>query len=242
MTPSVEVILSPSLLPYHVTQPPFAAVAVDVLRATTSICAAMHAGASIIVPVEHLDDLPSYREQGYSLAVERDGKKLMGADCGNSPTEYMQMDLTGQRLAYCTTNGTRCILNASACAERTFIGCFANLSALASKLIQEAPHVVILCSGWRQNPSIEDTLMAGVLVQLLSQQGYSILDDSAHMALQLFLHAQPDIYGFCLQHASHVSRLQRLGYDADIQFALKADSCTLVPEYIHPKGIVAWHA
>ena len=85
-------------------------VAVDILRATTAICAAFQAGAEEIVPLDTLEALEGYRGKGYLLAAERGGKKIGDAHYGNSPTEYLRHDLHGQRLAYSTTNGTRCIL------------------------------------------------------------------------------------------------------------------------------------
>ena len=53
-----------------------------------------------MVPLESLDKLESYRKKGYTLAAERGGKKVGDAECGNSPTEYLIMDLCGKRLAY----------------------------------------------------------------------------------------------------------------------------------------------
>ncbi len=48
------------------------------------------------------------------------------------------------------------------------------------------------------------------------------------MALAMWQTAQPDPFGYC-QRASHVHRLERMGADADIQFAFRLDTCPLVP-------------
>ena len=137
-------------------------MAVDVLRATTAICAAFQAGAECIVPLDSLEALEPYRAQGFLRAAERGGRKIGDAEYGNSPTEYMSTDLHGKRIAYSTTNGTVSILRGGD-ADRTLVGCFANIDALSERLLAQPQDLVILCSGWKNDFSIEDTLFAGAL-------------------------------------------------------------------------------
>ena len=108
----------------------------DILRATTAICAAFQAGVDEIVPLDSLEGLDPYKALGYISAAERGGKKLKDAECGNSPTEYLTMDLRGKKMAYSTTNGTVCILRGSD-AERTLVGAFANITALTRQLLDQ---------------------------------------------------------------------------------------------------------
>ena len=228
----IELILSPLLYDGRQTQHPHAVVAVDILRATSAICAAFTAGAQSVVPLDSLEALASFRKMGFTLAAERDGKKVDGATCGNSPTEYLTMDLHGQRLAYSTTNGTRSILCASD-AARVYIGAFANLSALAARIAADTPTLplVILCSGWKGDPCIEDTLFGGALIDALRRHSdVQLLGDAATMAETLWQSTRHDLAAYC-QQASHVHRLQRLGYQRDIDWALRPDTCPLVPIY-----------
>ena len=106
----IEVSLTPALYPHRIIQENHITVAIDVLRATTAVCAAFQAGCREVVPLDSLEALAGYRQLGYSLAAERGGKKLQGSDYGNSPTEYMSKDMSGVRLAYSTTNGTVSIM------------------------------------------------------------------------------------------------------------------------------------
>lgn len=205
-------------------------VAVDVLRATTAICAAFAAGIDEIVPLDTLEALESYRRQGYLRAAERGGKKIDGAECGNSPTEYLTMDLHGKKMAYSTTNGTICILRGSD-AEETLVGCFANISALTSHLLHHQRDLVILCSGWKNDFSIEDTLFAGALINRLIHSGqYITQHDAAMMALDLWQLGKHDPYGYCLTRASHIERLKGFGAQKDVEFAFKMDTCPVVPK------------
>lgn len=225
---TVETILSPALFPSRTSPVGHTSVTVDILRATTSLCAAFQAGAAEVIPLSSLDELSSYRALGYTLAAERGGSKVADAECGNSPTEYLSMNLNGRRLAYSTTNGTVAIL-AAAQAGRTLVGAFANISALADRLVSEANDVVVLCSGWLNSASLEDTLFCGALASRLLVSGrFQPSDDATAIAIRLWLLAHDDPYAFCAD-ATHVQRLQRMGCDRDIRFAFQLDTCPVVP-------------
>jgi 2-phosphosulfolactate phosphatase len=231
----IELALTPVLYEWRSIKEHHTTVAVDVLRATTSICAAFTAGAEEIVPLDTLAGLEPYRRQGYLRAAERGGKKVDGAECGNSPTEYLSMDLRGKRIAYSTTNGTVCILRGSD-ADRTLVGCFANISALTGQLLDAPQDLVILCSGWKNDFSIEDTLFAGALCQRLIDSGkYASSNDAVHMALALWQMCGDDPHGFSIQHASHAKRLNGFGERAvsDMDFSFRQDTCPVVPRLTH---------
>ncbi|MBQ9638690.1 MAG: 2-phosphosulfolactate phosphatase [Bacteroidales bacterium] len=226
-----EVILSPLLYKGRILQEHHTTVAVDVLRATTAICAAFQSGAEEVLPLNSVDDLATYRALGYTVAAEREGKKLPYASLGNSPTEYLKLQLQGQKLAFSTTNGTVAILLGHE-AERLYVGAFANLDSLAQRLTAEGRDVVVLCSGWKGEPCLEDTLFAGALVERLSAVSISssmeMVNDAAAMAVALWRLAKADLYGYCSK-ATHVKRLQRLNYDCDVRLALQLNTCNVVP-------------
>lgn len=226
----IEVSLTPALYPYRTLACHHATVAIDLLRATTAVCAAFQAGCEAIVPLDTLDGMERYRAQGYLLAAERGGKKVGDAEYGNSPTEYLRHNMHGIRLAYSTTNGTISLLR-GADADLTLAGCFANLDALCSRLRTEGMDTVLLCSGWQNDFCIEDTLVAGAIIEHLSDCA-TPLGDAAHMALALWQQAQNDPYGYC-QRASHVHRLEGLGAQEDILFAFQQDTCPVVPVLSH---------
>lgn len=225
----IEISLTPTLYDYRGIREHHTTVAVDILRASTAVCAAFRAGVDEIVPLDSLEALDHYHSQGYLSAAERGGKKVKDAECGNSPTEYLTMDLHGKRMAYSTTNGTISILRGSD-ADRTFVGAFANISALTERLIDEPQDLVILCSGWKNDFSIEDTLFAGALCQRLIDSGlYSTTHDAVHMAIDLWRLCEGKPYDYSMRHASHVQRLIGFGAEKDIEFAFRPDTCPLVP-------------
>lgn len=223
----IEVSLTPALYPFRTIKNGHTTVAIDVLRATTAVCAAFQAGCSSVVPLDSLDALSKYRKLGYSVAAERGGKKLDYAEYGNSPTEYLQQDMTGKKLAYSTTNGTVSILRA-ADAECTLVGSFANLTALTQRLRLDARDVVLLCSGWQNDFCIEDTLLAGAIIEKMSDVAVPF-GDAAHMAVAMWNVACDDVRAYC-ERCSHVHRLEGFGAARDVDFAFRRDTCPVVPQ------------
>ena len=222
----LEVSLSPALYPFRTITSSHITVAIDVLRATSAVCAAFQAGCNTVVPLDTLEGISRYRNHGYLIAAERGGKKVDGAEYGNSPTEYLRHDMHGVKLAYSTTNGTISILR-GADADLTLVGAFANLAALCDRLQCENKDTVLLCSGWQNDFCIEDTLVAGAIVERLQGVG-EVCGDAANMALDLWRMAKGDPYGYC-HRCTHVHRLEGFGAQADIEFAFRQDTCPVVP-------------
>lgn len=222
----IEVSLSPALYPFRTITTNHVTVAIDVLRATSAVCAAFQAGCDTVVPLDTLEGIGRYRTHGYLIAAERGGKKVDGAEYGNSPTEYLKHDMHGVKLAYSTTNGTISILR-GADADLTLVGAFANLTALCDCLKRENRDTVLLCSGWQNDFCIEDTLVAGAIVERLQGVG-EICGDAANMALALWQVAKDDPDGYC-QRCTHVHRLDGFGAHADVEFAFRQDTCPVVP-------------
>lgn len=228
----IEVSLSPALYPFRTIRSGHTTVAIDLLRATSAVCAAFQAGCREVVPLDSLEALEPYRTEGYAIAAERGGKKLPGSDYGNSPTEYLRCDMIGVRLAYSTTNGTVCILR-GADADTTLVGAFANLTALAERLLKDGRDTVLLCSGWQNDFCIEDTLVAGALLERLADVA-TPHGDAAQMAIALWQVAKENPYEYC-RRCTHVHRLEGFGAGEDVVFAFRQDTCPVVPVLINGK-------
>lgn len=225
---TLEVCLSPALFPYLSTQEPFVVVVVDILRATSSLCAAFSTGLKSVIPVAGLQEAKSYKAKGFPVAAERDGHILDFADYGNSPLEYLQADLKGQTLVYCTTNGTGAITLAKDAAALV-IGGFVNLDVLADWLLKQQRNVVILCSGWKNQFALEDTVFAGALSEkLLETPAFVSQSDAVVASLELWHKAKPDLLGFHSK-ASHPQRLVDIGQDASIPYCFTLNVCNTLP-------------
>jgi 2-phosphosulfolactate phosphatase len=208
------------------------AVVVDVLRATTTMIHALGAGCTAVRPcaeVEEARELAGQMRAGrVLLGGERGGAPLPGFDLGNSPREYTSKVCRGTTLVLTTTNGTRALLRAAE-AERVLVAGFVNYSAVCEQMRLDARPIHIICAGTDGEITLEDTLLAGALVEFLSESADVRLNDSGRLAWDCF-----ENHGRVLQGALEVSRggenLKRLGYDDDIRAAAQVDQFALVPE------------
>ncbi len=227
---TVEVCFSPVLYPYRSTRDDFIVVIADILRNSTTICAAIDYGVKEIIPVTKLDDARKYKEKGYVVAAERDGLKPEFADLGNSPVEFRKQELLNKPIVISTSNGTKAIRTATG-ADEILIGSFLNISSLTAYLKRKTQHLVILCSGWMNQFSLEDTLFAGAMVEKLLSSGFSVYGDSSEAALELWKNAQHDLIGY-IDKASHRHRLRKLGQDDILEYTFTQDSSVVVPIFV----------
>ncbi|MCX6252815.1 MAG: 2-phosphosulfolactate phosphatase [Bacteroidetes bacterium] len=227
---TVEVCFSPKLFSDILTKDNFIIVLSDILRATTSVCAAFENGIKSIIPVASLDEARSLKEKGYMVASELDGKKLDFADFGNSAFGFTRDKIEGKTLVYCTTNGTRALEMAKT-ANTIAIGAFINITALKEWLLTKNEDVVILCSGWKNKFCLEDSLFAGALTEMLLQSGsYQSECDSAEASVDLWKAAKNDPISY-IQKAAHRRRLANLGLDDVIPYSFTMDLTRVVPVF-----------
>lgn len=225
---TIEVCLLPALFRFKSTSKDYIVVVIDVLRATTAFCAAFDSGVKSIIPVSGLDELLEYKNKGFITAAERDGKKVDFVDFGNSPSIFLQSDLQGEKLAYSTTNGTQAIELAKGCGNIA-IASFANLKVISDWLVTQDLNIVILCSGWKNTFSLEDTLCAGALTELLELSGhFNKICDSSTASLSLWQLSKNNLIETA-QLASHYKRLATLGLHADLKFCFQINSSQAVP-------------
>src|SRR5262245_5769466 len=195
------------------------AVVIDVLRATTTIVHALANGCDCVRPCASVDEarhLADHMAAGKVLLCgERDGLKVPDFDAGNSPREYTAAKCKNLAIVLSTTNGTRALVHAQQ-AERVMIAGFVNYSAVCEQLRGEKRPVHILCAGEAGGVSLEDTLLAGAIVDYCVALPDVMVDDGARLAWDCFEH-----HGRHLEEALRLSsggtRLLLLGYDDDIR-------------------------
>jgi 2-phosphosulfolactate phosphatase len=222
---TIDVCLSPDLMHLYDVRDK-TVVVIDILRATSCMTTAFAHGINSITPFAKLEDCIAMKAKGYFTAGERDGKKVDGFDLGNSPFEYMDGKLNGQKIAFTTTNGTQAIAKAIE-AREIIIGSFLNLSAITKYLLEGDNNVLLVCAGWKGKVNLEDTLFAGAVVDLLRDHIEPDCD-SPLAAQHLYSIAKNDMVGF-LANASHVKRLAKLDIHKDIKFCMTPDLYAVVP-------------
>jgi 2-phosphosulfolactate phosphatase len=176
------------------------AVVVDVLRATSSILAALAAGAQRVVPTLEVAEARAVRDASppgtVILGGERDGLPIPGFDVGNSPQEFTPERVRGKTVAITTTNGTRALLMALP-AARVYVASLVNVAATARRLAERcAGDVALVTSGTERRVSWEDAFCAGAIVEALGSlgpQGVWHFTDSALIALECWRAARCDV-------------------------------------------------
>ena len=230
----IEVCFSPALFDFY-RNPNTVTVVVDVLRASSAICAAFMNGVSSIVPVGQVEEARKLKNEGFLVAAERDGIVLDFADFGNSPFNFTRERVEGKKIVYSTTNGTQAIKLASS-SKMVSVGSFLNLSAITNWVLNSNLNVIILCAGWKNKFSLEDTLLAGAITdQILEQSDYITDCDSALAAQDLWTIARHDLLGY-VEKVAQKSRLQKNGLDDVIEFCLTPDLTNIVP--VFKNGII----
>ena len=222
---TIDVCVSPELMHLY-TVSDRTVVVVDILRATSCMTTAFAHGIASITPFAKMEDCLAMKAKGYFTAGERDGKKVDGFDFGNSPFEYMDEKLKGQKIAFTTTNGTQAIAK-SAGAREIIIGSFLNLSAITNYLSQTPDNILVVCAGWKGKVNLEDTLFAGAVVELLKDQ-FQPECDAPVAAQHLYNQAKHDLVDY-LKDSSHVRRLAKLNIFKDIEYCLTPDQYSVVP-------------
>ena len=225
---TIEVCFSPALFGYKITEHDFIVVIIDVLRATTSFCAAFDNGAESIIPLAKVEEARNYKQKGYLVAGERDGSKIDFADFGNSPIEFKSPLVRGSTIAYTTTNGTQAIEMAKV-SNAVALAAFSNLSAIAGWIVNQHKNVVILCSGWKNTFCSEDAICAGALILELMKTGcYRMNSDASFAAYDLWNVAKIDLLGY-IQKASHYQRLGKLGLTEQLPYCFELNTSEAIP-------------
>lgn len=205
-------------------------VVFDVLRATTSITAALAAGVS---EIRVFKDPQSAAEAGRSfgkaalLCGEITCLRPPGFELGNSPGDFKR-ELHADRIAFLsTTNGTKAIIAAREAAA-VLIGALVNATAIAQELISIGRNVTLLCAGTQGNYSMEDAIGAGAVIDALFAKGAATpTGDAARMAHRLFQSAQSNLRE-TLSDTTSGENLRAAHLETDIEFCAELDSIPVV--------------
>jgi len=225
---------------------PDCAIALDILRATTTIATALNSGAEAVQAFSDLEKLMQVSEdwpiEKRLRAGERGGAMVAGCDLGNSPLDCTPELVGGRRLFISTTNGTRaleCVQNAPVVLAAAFV----NRQAAVDYLMQEQPETVWLVgSGWEGSFSLEDTACAGAIAHSLFKQLNRPLDELAGNdetlgAIALYSQWKDQLLAM-LHHASHGQRLLRLDCHEDLKYCSQTDILDVLPIQKEPGVLV----
>jgi 2-phosphosulfolactate phosphatase len=211
---------------------------IDILRATTSMCAAMGSGAKAILPVASTEEAlrlaQTLGSDDVLLAGEKRCVRIDGFHLGNSPLEMTEAAVRGRTIILTTTNGTRALLACQGAAS-VHPACAGNLSLAAERAreaLEQEGDVLVVCAGRDGAFSLDDAYTAGRLVAAVL--GLAVkrrgLNDAALASLDLVRR-----YGERWERPLRRSRagrdLLRLGFGEDVAAAARLDAYPVLPTF-----------
>ncbi|MBS4024049.1 MAG: 2-phosphosulfolactate phosphatase [Clostridia bacterium] len=208
-------------------------VAIDVLRATSTIVTALANGAKEVIPVETTEKAflkaSKLSPESFLLGGEKYCQKIEGFHLGNSPKEYSPDMVRGKKIVFTSTNGAQTI-TASLNANKLVIGSLLNGKAVACELKNSNLDLVIACAGTREEFSLEDTFAAGMIIFHLLQFKSCHLNDLGYFSYKFFCDNKQD--GPKLFYQSKAGRtLLELGLESDIRYCAQMNVSSVVPSW-----------
>lgn len=233
----VDVALTPAGLNLPELQGRTAFV-VDILRATTTICAALSHGARAVIPVASTEEaLRLAQTIGSSdvlLAGEQNCLRIPGFQLGNSPLEMTEEAVRGKTLVVTTSNGTKALLACQG-AGAVYPTAAVNLTAAAEKAreVLEADHqILILCAGREGAFSLDDAYCAGRLISALwgDRRPRRALNDAGLACLDL-VRRYGDNWERPLAYSRAGRELIKRGFRDDLREAARLDAYPVLPHF-----------
>lgn len=157
-------------------------IVIDVIRATSTICQALASGYERVFCAAEVEQARALRDalgEG-TLGGERHAVRIPGFDLGNSPREYLEP--AGETLILSTTNGTRAVVAAARRCERVLIASLLNLGSLVDAVRAYGESALVVCAGVEGAPNLDDTYVAGRIVERLGWERTDAADIAARLA------------------------------------------------------------
>jgi 2-phosphosulfolactate phosphatase len=219
---------------------------IDILRATTTMCAALHHGAKALIPVvsteEALRLAQTIGSTDVLLAGEKNCVRIPGFALGNSPLEMTEGAVRGKTIIVTTTNGTKALL-ATQGAHAVYPVAASNLSLAgerAREAIERKRDVLILCAGRESAFGLDDAYCAGRLAvaALGTNRPRKGLNDAAIASLDL-VRRYGDNWTRPLRYSGAGRELVRLGFAGDVADAGRLDAYPVLPHFHERRVTIA---
>ena len=219
----VEVALIQDLVPADLGGE-VSAVVIDVVRATTTVVAALAAGCDGVTPVGDVNEARALASAtGALLAGERGGLPLEGFDLGNSPGDFTRERCASRPLVLTTTNGTQAVRRCLG-GRAVWAASFVNAEATARALVDSgAKDVLLVCAGSGGEMAADDVAAAGCIAGSLALLGAASPGDGARVAAALFDAWKHDLKGL-LRRSLSGRKLAGVGLGADLDQCARVDA------------------
>ncbi len=211
---------------------------IDILRATTTMCAALNNGARAIIPVSSTEEALRLAQTIAStdvlLAGERKCARIPGFHLGNSPLEMTERAVRGKTLVVTTSNGTKALLACQAAAW-VYPAAAANLSVAAERgreALDSNQDILIVCAGRNGGFALDDAYCAGRLAAAIlgGTKPRRELNDAGLASLDL-VRRYGDHWDRPLAYSRSGRELVKLGFRPDVHDAARLDAYPVLAQY-----------
>jgi len=210
---------------------------IDVLRASTSIAAALANGARAVIPLESPDDVvtraKALERSDVRLAGERRMLPIPGFDLGNSPLEFTRAAVEGKTVLMTTTNGTAAITAVQG-ARDVVIASYVNYTAVLTMLrtaLRGGTDIAIVCAGRERQFALEDAGCAGRYVSNVVKRLSGIELNDAAQACAMIDKKYGDQVVKLFEASEHGRSLRDAGFGDDLVACAAVDSYPVIPLY-----------
>ncbi|HEV8236485.1 MAG TPA: 2-phosphosulfolactate phosphatase [Gemmatimonadaceae bacterium] len=225
----------PAFAPFDVTGRLVAVI--DVLRASSTIAAALANGARAVIPLESSDDVvrtaKAFERADVRLAGERKMLPIPGFDLGNSPRDFTREAVEGKTVIMATTNGTPAI-GAAQGARDVVIASYVNYTVVLAMMraaLRGGADITLVCAGRDRQFALEDAGCAGRYVYNVSKRLTGIeLNDAAQACVLIDRKYGDRVLGL-FDASEHGRALRDAGFGDDLTACAAVDSYPVVPLY-----------
>lgn len=220
---------------------------IDLLRATTTMIAALAAGARAILPAasaeEALKLAQNLERDDVLLAGERRLERIPGFALGNSPLEMTRTMVARKTLVMATTNGTPALLAAEP-GRPVIIAAAVNFKAAVAaawRAFEESGELTILCAGRERMFALEDAYAAGRFAQAIvpGRLRRSLELNDAAIAARELVRRYGAKWKVAVAATAAARELKERGFRADVAAASEVDTHDIVPVYVDRHVIVS---
>jgi len=210
---------------------------IDVLRAATSIAAALANGARAVVPLDSSDDVvmraKAFAREEVRLAGEQKMLPIPGFDCGNSPRDFTREAVAGKTVLLSTTNGTGAVTAVQG-ARDVVVASYVNFTPVAALLrsaLRGGTDAAIICAGRGRQFSLEDAACAGRYVNHVTRELIDVEFNDAAVAASLIDRVFGDDLMRLFLASRHGQALRDAGFGEDLPVCGAIDAYPVLPIY-----------
>lgn len=210
---------------------------IDVLRASTSIAAALANGARAVIPFESPEEVvtrsKALERSDVLLAGERKMRPIAGFDLGNSPREFTREVVEGKTVLMTTTNGTPAI-GSTGGARDVVIASYVNYTAVLAMLrtaLRGGADITLVCAGRERQFALEDAGCAGRYVHNVTKRLTGVALNDAAQACALIDRKYGDHIVRLFEASEHGRALRDAGFGDDLAACAAVDSFPVIPLY-----------